>query len=105
MGKGTSKFAYKCSCFFVLQLSVCMRIIRHVCINVYCKLPLRFGYVDAVGASGSPSEQNMTHTHFSHPTAGQLVEELLVQCLIVVFGACRHENIATDEFVHHLTIG
>lgn len=41
----------------------------------------------------------------SHPAAGQLVEQLLVQRLVVVLGARRHENVAADEFVHHLAVG
>lgn len=39
------------------------------------------------------------------PAARQFVEELFVESLVGFFGAHRQEDVATDEFVHHLAVG
>ena len=39
------------------------------------------------------------------PAAGQLVEHLLVQRLVLVAGSHREEDVAADELVHDLAVG
>lgn len=39
------------------------------------------------------------------PTAGELVEELLVQCLVHLFGPHRQEYVTADELVYHFAVG
>lgn len=38
----------------------------------------------------------------SNPATRQLVEQVLVQCLIVLFGSHRAEDVPANEFVGHL---
>lgn len=40
----------------------------------------------------------------SDPAAGQLVEHLLVQRLVLVLGTRGQEDVAADELVHHLAV-
>lgn len=40
----------------------------------------------------------------SDPAAGQLVEHLLVQRLVLVLGPRGQEDVAPDELVHHLAV-
>lgn len=40
----------------------------------------------------------------SDPAAGQLVEHLLVQRLVLVLGARGQEDVAADELVHHFAV-
>lgn len=40
----------------------------------------------------------------SDPAAGQLIEHLLIERLVLVLGARGQEDVAADELVHHLTV-
>lgn len=41
----------------------------------------------------------------SDPTTCELVEELFVQRLVLVFGAHAEEDVSADELVHSLAVG
>ena len=36
---------------------------------------------------------------------GQLVEELLIECVTLLAVARRHEDVASDKFVNNFTVG
>lgn len=38
------------------------------------------------------------------PSAGEFVEHFLVQRLVVLLGAHRHEDVTADELVHHFAV-